>query len=74
MVTLSEDEYRVYLVKLPATVHGAVRVDNDGFPSIYINNDLSPKAKKAAFEHEMRHIINDDLYNSKTIQEVEGIQ
>ena len=73
MVTLSEDEYRVYLVKLPATIHGAVRVDNDGFPSIYINDDLSPKAKKAAFRHEMRHIINDDLYNSKTIQEVEGI-
>lgn len=73
MVTLSEDEYRVYLVKLPASIHGAVRVDKDGFPSIYINNDLSPKAKKAAFDHEMRHIINDDLYNSKTIQEVEGI-
>ena len=73
MVTLSEDEYRVYLVKLPATIHGAVRVDNDGFPSIYINDDLSPKAKKAAFRHEMRHIINNDLYSSKTIQEVEGI-
>ena len=73
MVTLSEDEYRVYLVKLPATIHGAVRVDKDGFPSIYINDDLSPKAKKAAFRHEMRHIINDDIYNSKTIQEVEGI-
>lgn len=71
---MNDDEYRVYLVKLPATIHGAVRLDQDGFPSIYINNDLSPKAKKTAFEHEMRHIINDDLYNSKTIQEVEGIQ
>lgn len=71
---MSEDEYRVYLVKLPASIHGAVRVDKDGFPSIYINNDLSPKAKKAAFDHEMRHIINDDLYNSKTIQEVEAIR
>ena len=70
---MTDDEYRVYMVKLPATIHGAVRVDKDGFPSIYINDDLSPKAKKAAFRHEMRHIINDDLYNSKTIQEVEGI-
>ena len=70
---MNDDEYRVYMVKLPATIHGAVRVDKDGFPSIYINDDLSPMAKIAAFRHEMRHIINDDLYNSKTIQEVEGI-
>lgn len=68
---MTEGEYRVYLIKLPGCVHGAVRVDADGFPSIYINDDLSPKAKKAALQHEMRHIKNDDFYNDKPIQEVE---
>lgn len=68
---MTEDEFRVYLVPLPATVHGAVRVDKDGFPSIYINQDLSPQAKKDAFRHEMRHIQRDDFYNNKSIEEVE---
>ena len=67
------DDYRVYLVKLPATVRGAVRIDNDGFASIYINEQLSPQAKKAAFLHEMRHLQNDDMYNDKSIYEVEGL-
>ena len=67
------DDYRVYLVKLPATVRGAVRIDNDGFASIYINDQLSPQAKKAAFLHEMRHLQNDDMYNDKSINEVEGL-
>ena len=70
---MTEDEYRVYLVKLPATIHGAVRLDQDGFPSIYINDDLSPKAKRDAFDHEMRHIKNDDMFNDKPIQDVEAI-
>jgi hypothetical protein len=67
------DDYRVYLVKLPATVRGAVRIDNDGFASIYINEQLSPQAKKAAFLHEIRHLQNDDMFNNKSIYEVEGL-
>ncbi len=67
------DDYRVYLVKLPATVRGAVRIDNDGFASIYINEQLSPQAKKAAFLHEIRHLQNDDMYNDKSIYEVENL-
>ena len=67
------DNYRVYLVKLPGTVHGAIRIDNDGFASIYINEQLSPQAKRAAFLHELRHLRNDDMYNDKSIYEVEGL-
>ena len=67
------DDYRVYLVKLPGTVHGAIRIDNDGFASIYINEQLSPQAKRAAFLHEIRHLQNDDMYNDKSIYEVEGL-
>jgi len=69
---MTEDEYRVYLVHLPGTIHGACRIDKDGFPSIYINDALSPEAKKAAFRHEMRHIERDDFYNNKSITEVES--
>lgn len=69
---IDEDEYRVYMVPFPATVHGAVRLDADGFPSIYINDSLSPQARKAALMHELKHIKRNDHTNSKTIQQVEN--
>lgn len=68
---MSEEYYRVYMVKLPGDVRGACRLDADGFASIYINDDLSPKAKKAAFRHEMRHLDREDHTNPDSIQEVE---
>lgn len=69
---LSEDEYRVYLMPFPGDIMSAVRVDAEGFPSIYINDKLSPAAKKRAFLHELRHIERDDFYNNMTIDEVEA--
>ena len=68
---MTEDGFRVYLVKLPGDIKGAVRIDEEGFASIYINDDLSPKAKKAVFLHEIRHIKRNDHTNTKNIQEVE---
>lgn len=68
---MTEGEYRVYLIKMPGCIRGAVRVDADGFPSIYINECLGPDERKAALQHEMRHIQNDDFYNDKPIEEVE---
>ena len=69
---MSEDEYRVYLIDLPNDVRGAVRLDEDGFASIYINSRLSEQTKKAAFLHEIRHIRRNDHTNTRNIQEVEG--
>lgn len=68
---MSEDEYRVYLIDLPHDVRGAVRLDEDGFASIYINSRLSEQTKKAAFIHEMRHIRRNDHHNLRKIREVE---
>lgn len=59
------------MVKLPGDVRGAVRLDADGFASIYINDALSPKERKAVFRHEMRHISQNDHTNQKRIQEIE---
>ena len=69
---MTEDEYRVYLVDLPHDVRGAVRLDEDGFASIYINSRLSEQTKKAVFRHEIRHIRRNDHTNARNIREVEG--
>ena len=72
-IKLDEGEYAVYMGPFPGTIHGALRTDRDGYPSIYINDWLGPNAKKAAFDHEMRHAENDDMYNLRTIREVENL-
>lgn len=68
---MTDDEYRVYLMPFPGNVLAAVRLDAEGYPSIYINDALSPEAKKRAFLHELKHIENGDHYNDKTIEEAE---
>lgn len=67
-----EDEYRVYEVPLPGDVRGAVRIDAEGFASIYINEALCPEQKRRTFDHEMRHIKRNDHMNGQSIREVES--
>lgn len=67
-----DNEYRVYMVPLPGDIEGAIREDCEGFASIYINDWLSPAARRKAFDHELRHMIRDDLHNNRPIKEVEA--
>lgn len=69
---MSDDEYRVYEVPLPGDIYGAVRLDADGFASIYINEALAPQAKRETLDHELRHIRRNDFHNDKDIKEVEA--
>lgn len=69
---LTDGDYICRMVNLPGDVKGALRVDNDDFGNIYINDLLSPMAKRRAFLHEYRHLQRNDLYNSLSIKEVEG--
>lgn len=71
---LYEGEYVCRMVDLPGDIHGAVRLSRDGsdFPNIYINDWLSPEARRRAFLHEMAHLEHDDFYSDRSIEEVEG--
>ena len=72
MMEIEMDDYRVYMVNLPGDVKGAVRLDDEGFASIYINDSLSPQAKREVFLHELRHLRRNDFYNRKDIRAVEA--
>ena len=67
-----DGEYCVRMIDFPGDIHGATRLSEDGFVNIYINDQLSPMGRRRAFDHEQRHIDNDDFYNDKSIQEIEG--
>ena len=71
MPMLYDGEYRDYLVPFPGDIKAVARLDEEGFPSIYINENLSEIARKAAFLHEIRHIRRNDHTNARNIREVE---
>jgi len=68
---LTEGEYCVRMIPLPGDIHGAVRLSEDGFANIYINERLSPEARYAALRHEIKHIERDDFFNDLPIETIE---
>ena len=68
---IEDDEYRVIMLPLPGDIHGAVRMDKDGYPTVYINDRLAPAARRRAYRHESRHIRLGDHYSGLSIQAVE---
>lgn len=46
-----------HIIKLPSTIRGFSRVDADGNYHIYYNDEC---ICRETFEHEMRHISNND--------------
>lgn len=67
----SPDDYNVIMMSFPGDVLAAVRVDSDGYPTIYINDALSEPARREALAHELRHIESGDLSNHLTIYQAE---
>lgn len=65
-------DYRVYKVNLPGDIHGAIRLDENGFASIYINDSLSPAASQRTLTHELRHLRRGDFTNELSIWECEA--
>lgn len=68
---MTDDGYRVYFVPFTGDIKAVLRLDPEGYPSIYINDALSPEAKKKAFMHEMRHFSRGDMFSDRAIEEVE---
>jgi hypothetical protein len=65
------DDYRVVMVDFPGDVLAAVRVDPNGYYTIYINEKLSLQAKREALKHELNHIMQGDFDNHYTIYDIE---
>ena len=60
----------VNVVPLPGRVKGLIKAVPDG-ELILINEYLSEKAKQEALVHELAHLLRDDLFSEKSIQEIE---
>ena len=60
----------VNVVPLPGRVKGLIKAVPDG-ELILINEYLSEEAKAEALAHELAHLLRDDLFSEKSIQEIE---
>lgn len=68
---LTDGDYFVRMVDFPGDIHGATRLDEEDFASVYINDWLSPMGRRRAFRHEIRHIVRGDHSSDDDIREVE---
>lgn len=73
MTYLLDADYFVYYEKFPLSIRGLVTTNDDGTFSIYLNSRLPDAWQLMAYIHEVRHIQNDDFYNGRPIEEVEGL-
>ena len=56
-------DIQVMLGDFPPCVKAFVFHDDDGCPIIVVNSRLSIDQQREAYEHEIRHIKNGDMYN-----------
>ena len=55
--------YVVQVVNLPGGVHAAVATTGDDVYHVFLNDQLSPAARRDALDHEIRHIDGEHLFN-----------
>lgn len=68
---MEAENFIVTLHDMPTSVQGALSIDSDGTPCIHLNARLSHEAQRKAFDHEVRHLENNDFGNGKPIDTIE---
>lgn len=66
------DNCEVRMIDLPPGIGGAVMVDDDGFANIYINARHGHNAQLRSLEHEIKHVLSDDIHNDSPIWQIEA--
>ena len=59
-----EHNANVLYIALPSGIDGFISPNSDGTVTIVISTDISEERQRRAFQHELEHLLNDDLYNA----------
>ena len=60
--------YRVTLANLPVSIRGFVYLESDGVPRIVLNANLTREQNRKTYNHEVRHIENNELTDLNYIE------
>lgn len=66
-------DYFIRYTNLPPKIYAFLHLNTDGTFVIVLDPRRSPEQQLDDWEHELWHIIRDDFYNGKPIQEVENL-
>ena len=67
------DDYHVYVITMPASVHALVSMDDDGYYTIFVNARDDIVTQRRALRHELKHIEHGDCYNGTPIRDAERL-
>lgn len=67
-----EGEYTVRIVDMPVASPGFVLFDDDDHANVYLNARYNRETNENTADHELIHILNDDIHNSDDIRTVEA--
>jgi len=67
-----EGEYIIRVMDMPEFMNGMVKYDENDFANVYINARLNAEGRRKAADHELTHVINDDIHNSDPIEVIEA--
>lgn len=68
---IEDADYFVYVMQFHAPIVSCCRLNSDGTYSVYFNSDYDREHWIEGYEHELWHMINDDLYGDKNILDIE---
>ena len=66
-------DYFIRVIKFPVPIPAFLLLNSDGTYSLYLNADFDFCAQIDGYEHELWHMIRDDLYSEKDIRTIENI-
>ena len=67
-----EGEYTVRIVDMPVASPGLVLFDDDDHANVYLNARYNRETNENTADHELIHLLNDDIHNDDDIRTVEA--
>lgn len=64
-------DYYIYFMNFPPMIFSCVTPNADGTFSIYLDPRRSYLQRKCDLDHELNHILNNDFYNGRPLQQIE---
>lgn len=67
-----EGEYAIRVMDMPLGAKGCIIYDDDDFANIYLNARYNRETNVASADHEIVHMLEDDIHNTDDIRTVEA--
>ena len=67
-----EGEVTVRVMDMPVSTPGFVTYDEDDHACVYLNARYTREKNRRTADHELTHVINDDIHNADPIRAIES--